>query len=192
MEPRLDRTCTAFADHKMIAKGDIRDVVVKLKEYLKKDTKISFLVFDDLTSAQIELDLRGPTKTVLKKLEDLELSPDKRSGPGRPKLGVQAKEITLLPQHWEWLAIQPGGASVTLRKLVDDAKKKNQSRDQIRQAQEATHKFMTAMAGDLTNYEEALRALYAKDSRTFLKLISAWPKDIRNHTESVSKAAFPS
>jgi hypothetical protein len=116
--------------------------------------------------------------------------PTKKTGPGRPKLGVTAKEVTLLPDHWEWLARQPGGASVTLRKLVEEAKKKNQAKDLVRQAQDAAYKFMTVMAGDLPQYEEALRALYARDAKKLEKMAASWPKDIREHALKLADAAL--
>lgn len=190
MEPRMDRTCTAFAGTKMIASGDVLEVALKVKKYLKDDGKENVLVFDDVTSAQIEFDLRGTVDAVTKRLEAMLEPEEKKSGPGRPKLGVVSKEVTLLPQHWEWLALQPGGASVTLRKLIEEAKKKNFSKDQIRQAQDAVYKFMHAMAGDLPNYEEALRAMYAYDTKQFKKMIAAWPKDIQEHTLKVGREAL--
>ncbi|NUN05362.1 MAG: DUF2239 family protein [Bdellovibrio sp.] len=193
MEPKMDHNYTAFADNKKIASGHVLDVAAKVKKYLMKESKSQVLIFDDDNSAQIEIDFRGTPESVLRRLEtSLAASEDpaKKIGPGRPKLGVTAKEITLLPDHWEWLARQPGGASVTLRKLVEDAKKKNLGKDLIRQAQEAAYKFMTVMAGDLPLYEEALRALYASDAKKFEKMISAWPKDIQEHTWRLAKAAL--
>lgn len=190
MKPQIDRSYTAFVDTKMVASGNVMDVALKVKKYLKDDNKASVLIFDDLTSAQIDLDLRGTTDATIRRLEKLLEPEEKKSGPGRPKLGVISKEVTLLPQHWEWLALQPGGASVTLRKLIEEAKKKNASKDQIRQAQEATYKFMNVMAGDLPQYEEALRALYANETKKFEKMISGWPKDIQEHALKLSQDAF--
>ena len=91
-------------------------------------------------------------------------------GPGRPKLGVVAREITLLPRHWDWLAQQKGGASVAIRKLVDEARRVNEDGDRIRLAQEAAYRFMSAMAGNRPHYEEAIRALFAADSASFRKI----------------------
>lgn len=190
MEPRMDRTCTAFAGAKMIASGDVLEVALKVKKYLKDDGKENVLIFDDITSAQVELDLRGTIDAVTKRMEAMIEPEEKKSGPGRPKLGVVSKEVTLLPQHWEWLALQPGGASVTLRKLIEEAKKKNFAKDQIRQAQDAVYKFMHAMAGDLPNYEEALRAMYAFDAKKFKKMISDWPKDLQVHILKVGREAL--
>jgi hypothetical protein len=187
----MDRPYTAFADSKKIASGDVMNVALKVKKFLKTESKAHVLIFDDITSNQVEIDFRGTVENVTRRLETL-IQPDseKKSGPGRPKLGVTAKEVTLLPEHWEWLAIQPGGASVTLRKLIEEAKKKNSAKDKIRQSQEAAYKFMTVMAGDLPQYEEALRALYASDEKKFEKMISDWPRDIQAHSLKLAAPAF--
>ena len=181
--------CTAFAGPRKIASGDVIQVALKVKRHQEKDGNAAILIFDDLTSRQVELDLRGTADAIIKRLQlasrvteaAAEMGEDKKVGPGRPKLGVVSREISLLPRHWEWLAQQPGGASVTLRKLVEEAKKKNQGKDEFRQAQEVAYKFMSVMAGDLLGFEEALRAFYAKDALKFEKLIAPWPKDIRAH-----------
>ncbi len=191
MLPKKDRTYIAFSEHKKIASGDAIKVAAKVKELLKADSKMSYLILDDENSQQIEIDFRGSVENVTSRLEELfSDGEEKKSGPGRPKLGVTAKEVTLLPDHWEWLARQPGGASVTLRKLVEDAKKKNQGKDLIRQSQEAAYKFMTTVAGDLPQYEEALRALYAADSKKWNDLIALWPKDIRVHATKLAEVAL--
>jgi hypothetical protein len=130
-----------------------------------------FLVFDDQTGRQVEIDTR---------VTNLDL-PEEPRGRGRPKLGVIAREVTLLPRHWDWLATQPGGASVALRKLVDEARKASGDKDRIRKAQEAAYWFMSSIAGNLPGFEEASRALFAYDRRRFSELIAAWPEDIRDH-----------
>lgn len=127
------------------------------------------LVFDDATGKQIDLDLRDATEPV----------GEEPRGRGRPKLGVVAREVTLLPRHWDWLASQPGGASVALRKLVEDASRN--PKEAARAAANAAHNFMHAMAGDRARYEEAMRALFAGDRPKFEAEIAAWPTDIRNH-----------
>ncbi|MBX3041139.1 MAG: DUF2239 family protein [Bdellovibrionaceae bacterium] len=192
MEPRINRQYTAFATDKKIADGEILDVAIKVKKFMnRKEGKTTVLIFDDQTGDQIEVDFRGDVDSVKERLESLLASQlGKKPGPGRPRLGVVAKEITLLPEHWEWLGIQPGGASVTLRRLIEEAKKKNVSRDQIRQAQDRTYKFMTVMAGDLPDYEEALRALYAGDAKSFQTRLSSWPKDIQEHTRKLALEAL--
>jgi hypothetical protein len=133
------------------------------------------LVFDDTTGSQIDLDLRGESR----KIEDDRQVPEPR-GRGRPRLGVIAKEVTLLPQHWDWLNLQPGGASVALRKLVDEARRTSGDRDRVRAAQEAAYRFMSAAAGNLPGFEEATRALFAYDRRKFAQLIANWPEDVRD------------
>jgi hypothetical protein len=109
-------------------------------------------------------------------------------GRGRPKLGVVAREVTLLPRHWEWLNAQSGGASVALRKLVDEARRANGGRDRRRAARDAAYHFMSAMAGNLKNFEEASRALFADDRRKFTGLVAAWPADIRDHVVKLAYA----
>jgi hypothetical protein len=94
---------------------------------------------------------------------------------------VVAREVTLLPRHWQWLGSQPGGASVAIRKLVETARRANQEVDQLRQRQEAAYHFMSAMAGNLANFEEASRALFANDRPLFSELVAGWPTDIRAH-----------
>ncbi len=97
------------------------------------------------------------------------------------RLGVVAREVTLLPRHWDWLAAQPGGASVALRKLVDEARREHGERDRRRLANERAYHFMSALAGDLPGFEEASRALFAGDMPGFRDRIEAWPRDLREH-----------
>lgn len=176
METHNDHSYSAFLDHKLISSGTLSEITELLRS--RKDSAI--LVFDDLTGRVVDIDLRAHIPPVKKKT----------TGPGRPKLGVESKEITLLPRHWDWLSKQPGGASVTLRKLVEEAKKLSQGTDLVREAQDATYQFMRVMAGDLAGYEEALRALYAKNAAKFKQLTNEWPKDIQQHIKRLSKAAF--
>jgi hypothetical protein len=103
---------------------------------------------------------------------------------------VVAREVTLLPRHWDWLAKQPGGASVTLRKLVEDARRANSNVANARDAQERAYKFMSAMAGNRPGFEEATRALFAKDRPAFEKLIRDWPPGIRDYAEALAAGAF--
>ncbi len=110
--------------------------------------------------------------------------------PGRPKLGVVSREVTLLPRHWEWLAAQPGGASVALRKLVDEARKVSSDRQVIRQAQEAAYKFMSALAGNEKGFEEAARALFSRKLHQFELATSTWPKDVRKHALKLANCAL--
>lgn len=194
-------TCTAFEGVRRLASGALKDVALAVKAAIERDGGASVLIFDDQTSRPIELDLRGSASDVLARLADQRDGEASQSEPasdepaasrgrGRPKLGVVAREVTLLPRHWEWLNGQPGGASVALRKLVDAARGASEGKDRMRQAQEAAYRFMTAMAGDLAGYEEATRALYANDAARFDAMTAAWPVDVRDHTRKLAKRAL--
>jgi hypothetical protein len=142
------------------------------------------LVFDDATGKQIDFDLRGSDADITARLQKRfpAAGADAPRTPGRPRLGVVAREVTLLPRHWEWLAEQPGGASVTLRRLVEEARRSGPTnKAKLRQLQERAYHFMSAMAGNFPNFEEASRALFASDMARFRKLIAGWPKDVREH-----------
>ncbi|WP_413290270.1 DUF2239 family protein [Bdellovibrio sp. HCB337] len=184
---------TAFEGEKLLKQGALDEVVLAVKKRLKSHPDASILVFSDLTGKEMDFDLSGSEKEVLQRLQ-IYLSPDEKTkataGPGRPKLGVVAREVSLLPRHWEWLSTQSGGASATLRRLIDDAKKQTSGREILKQAQERTYKFMATMAGNLPHYEEALRALYAKDSKKFKEQIAKWPTDIREHTKKMAEEVF--
>jgi len=181
---------TAFEDHKILAAGRLEEVVLKVRRRLKASPSASILVFSDSTGKLMDFDLRGSEAELIDRLKIFvsteEQSPASVCGPGRPKLGVVAREVSLLPRHWEWLATQSGGASAALRRLIEEARKRPSERELGRQAQERTYKFMTAIAGDLCNYEEALRALYASDKKRFQNLIREWPEDIREHSKKLA------
>jgi len=100
-----------------------------------------------------------------------------------PRLGVVSREVSLLPRHWDWLEQQPNGISAALRRLLDEARKRAPGEERARLAREAAGRFMTAMAGNLPGYEEAARALFAKDHERFTQRIAAWPEDVRLHLE---------
>lgn len=174
------RPCTAFDGPFLLTTGPLRDVALRVRRALADGAAGPVLVFDDADGAVIDLDLRGSEAEILARLAPAEPSPLPR-GPGRPKLGVVAREVTLLPRHWDWLAAQPGGASVALRKLVDQARRANAGSDQRRAMQEAAYRFMAAIGGDLPGFEAAARALFADDIKGFAERIQAWPSDIRDH-----------
>lgn len=170
-------SCTAFAGAQRIASGAPVAVAAAIRRHMDSHPEAAVLIFDDDTAQPVEFDLRGSEHDVTARLGG-----EPQRGRGRPKLGVVAREVTLLPRHWEWLAAQSGGASVALRKLVDAARAANVGKDRKRAAQTAVHRFMTAMAGNLTSYEDALRALYAGDRARFETMTASWPADIRAHT----------
>jgi uncharacterized protein len=189
MDETAQTSCIAFADDRCIASGPLPDVAVKVKAFVDRGEHAPILVFDGATSRQIEIDLRGTAENVLARLGEAADGAAQR-GPGRPKLGVVAREVTLLPRHWEWLSAQPGGASVALRKLVEEARRANLGRDRVRQAQDSAYRFMFAVAGDRAGFEEATRALFAGDPDRFEQCVDAWPDDIRAHAKQLASAAF--
>ena len=190
----------AFEGSKRLASGTLEQVALKVKHVLDTRTQARLLVFDQASSELVDFDHRGSPEQMLKKLahapagvpsETPPLAADTVPvGPGRPRLGVVAREVTLLPRHWEWLNSQPGGASVSLRKLVEQARRANQARDDVRIAGEATYRFMSAIAGHRTGFEEAARALFAGDMAHFWTLVSPWPADIRAHLQDLAAPAF--
>ena len=198
MSPGSGPTCIAFEGDRRIASGDLREVIRAAKEALDRHKDAAIIVFDGKTSATIEIDFRGSMADVLARLPDDAGAPIPAEaaavtvprGPGRPKLGVVAREVTLLPRHWEWLARQPGGASVAIRKLVEAASRTGEDKDRIRQAQEAAYRFMSVTAGNKPHYEEAIRALFAGDAIRFEQRIAEWPDDIRAHTSRLAERAF--
>jgi hypothetical protein len=201
MDKKDLRQCTAFESNRCIASGGLSGVVKKVKEVIDHNKHARVLIFEDLTGELVEVDFRGTMKEVLMRLEkpsdrgDSDILPSKKDqdltrGPGRPKIGVVSREVTLLPRHWDWLNSQPGGASVALRKLVEEARRINSNRDKVRHSQEVAYRFMTAMAGDLAGYEEATRALFAGNRGRFNDLIAAWPADVRDYALKLSDAAL--
>lgn len=181
--------CTAFDGHTMIATGPLAHVVAAAKA--AHDAGQTILVFRDEDARPVDLDLRGDLQAVLARLppEQAAPEPDKR-GPGRPRLGVTAREVTLLPRHWEWLASQPGGASVALRKLVEAALREAEGPDRMRRSREAAYRFMTAAAGDLPGYEEAVRMLFAGDWTAFDARTEAWPADVRDYARRLAEPGW--
>jgi hypothetical protein len=179
---------TAFEGTRLLASGGLRDVAMRAKQAVDQGDGAAILIFDDRTSQPIELDLNGPLGEVLDRLAPLP-SPQPRR-PGRPKLGVVAREVTLLPRHWEWLATQSGGASVALRKLVEEAANQHSGEGRRRLGKEACYRFMHIMASDRPGFEDSVRALYANDSVTFTALTEVWPADIGDHARRLAAPAF--
>ena len=185
-------TVTAFAGDRLLAAGPAAEVALALKAAAAMPGEVALLVFDDRTGRQVDFDMRGSDAEIVARLEPKKDGgePVARRGAGRPKLGVVAREITLLPRHWQWLAEQPGGASVTLRKLVDTARSADAGKAAARTAQRAADRFMTAMLGNRPGYEEAARALYAGDRDRFHALSEQWPADLRDHARRLAEPAF--
>jgi hypothetical protein len=190
---------TSFDGHQRIAAGSLPVNGLAVKQALAAGRAGPLLTFCDQTGQVVEIDIRGSDAEILARLtpegsqhqaSEAALTDSETSGAprgrGRPKLGVVAREVTLLPRHWDWLATQPGGASVTLRKLVEEARRANVDRDRQRRANECAYHFMSAMAGDLAGFEEASRALFANDAAKFRQQTEAWPVDVRDYVRSLA------
>ncbi len=201
------KTYTAFAAEQRIATGPIIEVALKAKELLEASPEATILLFDDETGEVVDVNLHRPAAQLEKRLkkryghaeplateaqESNEPPAPVARGRGRPKLGVVAREVTLLPRHWEWLDSQPSSASVVLRRLVEEARRTHADQDRRQKAQNATYQFLVAMAGNRMHFEETIRALFADDRPRFLQLTESWPVDIRRHAERLSENAFTS
>ncbi len=190
-------SCSAFAGMRCVAQGDLHFVTGAVKQLIDQGETANILIFDDVSSELVEIDFRGTLKAVLNRLPQsvahevvtAEAKVVMRM-PGRPKLGVVAREVTLLPRHWEWLGTQPGGASVALRKLVEAASRANENKDKMRRAQESAYRFMSALAGNQPGYEEAVRALFADQPEQFGVQTEIWPVDVRDHARMLALPAF--
>ena len=187
---------TAFMGQRLLAAGPLAEVALAVMNAGRRPAAPPIVIFSDVTGQPIDLDLRGTEREIIARLPQSapvpetaadEMAAAEPRGRGRPRLGVVAREVTLLPRHWEWLGSQPGGASVALRKLVDGARRANGDADRAREARDAAYHFMSVMAGNLAGFEEASRALFADDRRRFVGLVAGWPDDIRDH---VVKLAF--
>ncbi|MEW5836504.1 MAG: DUF2239 family protein [Pseudomonadota bacterium] len=191
MNPADSTSCTAFDGHRRIASGTPEKVALAVRDHLAQHRTGALLVLDDGSGHALEFDLRGSAEDVRARLRAAapDAAPPPR-GPGRPKLGVVPKEVTLLPRHWEWLARQPGGASVTLRRLVEDARRAGSAKDQARQVSDTLDRAMRTLAGDLPGYEEAARAFWRGERAAFERITRPWPADVRSYVRRLAKPAW--
>ncbi len=186
----------AFTDHKLLASGALLTIALEVKKHLEQHPNQMVLIFSVTTGQQIDIDIRGNEADLVKKFAttDEPENPVNETPPvgkrGRPKLGVVGREVTLLPRHWQWLDTQRGGASATLRRLIEKARKANAHQDLKRHAQDKTNRFISAIAGNLPGFEEATRALFAGDQQRFIDETKNWPKDIQTYTYKFSEDAF--
>lgn len=179
--PIPDPGYTAFDGTRRLASGSLEEVAVAVARASARGHQP--LVFSDATGSQVDPDLRGDEEAIRARHRPAP-APAAEAAPrgrGRPRLGVVAREVTLLPEQWEWLAAQPGGASVALRKLVQQARRSGTDRQRLRQAQERSYKVMVALAGDRPGFEEAARALFAGDLQALAARAEKWPRDVREH-----------
>lgn len=168
-------TYTAFSGYTLIAQAQLADIALKLKQL--GETAETILIFNDQTGRQIDLDLTGSEQQIQQRYSEPE--PEKKVG--RPKLGVISREITLQKKHWDWLDQQSASASAVIRKLIDKELNDPTSESNIMLAKQATDRVMSAMLGNMPNYEEATRALYQGDREVFLKMIQDYPKDLKEY-----------
>lgn len=189
---------TAFAGAHRLARGSYADIAQALASLAEPEQPV--LVFDDATGAPVDAPPRPEHAALLARLEGpaspapaaAAAAPTQapRPAPGRPRLGVVAREVTLLPRHWAWLAAQPGGASAALRRLVEQARKSGDSADERRRASERCYKFMSAIAGHRPGFEEAARALFAGERERFEALVAAWPADVAAHAGELAAPSW--
>jgi uncharacterized protein len=177
-------TLTVFSGPRRIASGSIEQIAATLADTAASGAPL--LVIDDATGRVTDLDLRGSKAEIIARRSG-SVAED-APGRGRPRLGVTAREVTLLPRHWDWLASQPGGASATLRRLVETASRTSAQHDRQRQARDTAYRAMQALGGDLPGYEAALRALYAGDADGFAAALSDWPDDLRAYVLALARA----
>lgn len=179
-----EHLATAFDGDAILARGRLAEVALAVARRLSERPEAMLLTFDDASGRVVDLDLRGTPAEIVARLDS-----GGPRGRGRPKLGVVAREVTLLPRHWEWLSAQPGGASQALRRLIDEARRGDRGETQGRIAREAAYRFMGAMAGDRPGFEEATRALFANDEIGFFRQAASWPADIRTYAQELAWSA---
>lgn len=182
-------TFTAFSGSRCLATGDLETVARAVA--VEAAPQGTVLVFDDGTGRAVDLDLRhGPAHAVADYVaRSTPAEPSPRQGRGRPRLGVVAREVTLLPRHWDWLAAQPGGASAALRRLVDEARHGGEGAGRARAALDAAYRVMSALAGDAAGFEDAARALFAADDARFDAIVEGWPKDVAQYVQRLTQTA---
>lgn len=185
---------SCFDGHRLVASGTPEVAALALKQLRADNAAGPLLVFDNTTGRTRDFDTRGTDAQLLARVAEafppaVEADPETAfddtpatpRGRGRPKLGVVAREVTLLPRHWAWLAEQPGGASVVLRKLVEAASRAGADRDRQRRDTERAYHFLQTIAGDLPGFEEAIRVLFAHGRAGLEMALRSWPEDVRNH-----------
>lgn len=188
MDQVIPITYTAFLEGRCLATGPLHEVAVAVLRAQQTQPEGHLLVLSNASGQSVDLDLRGGEEAVAARYL-VAAPPQAPKGRGRPKLGVVAREVTLLPEHWDWLAAQPGGASVALRKLVHEARRKGGDRDRTRQAHDRAYHAMSILAGNLAGFEEASRALFAGDHERLMAQMAAWPEDVQAYVQQLAEPA---
>jgi len=171
------KSYAAFAADRLISRGPLADVLAAVKLTGADHPAARLLIFENETGREVDFDLRGSLGDVLGRVKTRQAP----KGPGRPRLGVESREVTLLPRHWAWLELQPNGASAALRRLVDGATRHAHPEEASRRRRDAAYRVMSVLAGNRAGFEEAARALFAGNRARFRSLTAKWPKDIRSH-----------
>lgn len=179
-------THVAFSGGRRVAQGVLADVLPALKRREAKDASEPVLVFEIETGRQVDFDLRGSIADVLARVAPPD---DAARGPGRPRLGVVSREVSLLPRHWAWLEEQPSGASAAIRRLVEHAIKTQPGKERAKRIRASLSRVLAAIAGDRPGYEEAMRSLFRGEAEGFEAAIRKWPKDIRDYASDASARA---
>ena len=97
MNDRAMTPCVAFEGSREIASGALIEVASTTKQLIDAGSQNPILIFDDATSLPIEVDFRGTLEDVRDRLrneadENAQAAETARR-PGRPKLGVVAREV---------------------------------------------------------------------------------------------------
>src|SRR4051794_19634460 len=96
---------TAFEENKILVSGRLDEVALKVRRRLTTNPSASILIFSDVSGKEMDLDLRGSESEMMERLSIFISTKEKgapsATGPGRPKLGVVPREVSLLPRHWE-------------------------------------------------------------------------------------------
>lgn len=181
------RRATAFLDGALLSAGDLARVAAAVWEHGAPGV----VVLDDATGRTVDLDLRGGPEALQARYAAASEDEPVPTGPGhpkpghpkpgRPKLGVTAREVTLLPRHWDWLATQRGGASATLRRLIEEARRSTSDADRRAAARDAAYRAMSTLAGDRPGFEEASRRLFAGDLDGLAAVAALWPPAVADY-----------
>ncbi len=160
-------TVTAFLRDQRLTQGALVDVA---RELATTPGGRAAQVFDDVSGDLIKL---SRPEELARALVPTVVSASPRQ-----------EAVGLLTRHLAWLDARPGGASATLRRLVETAARDGTGRD--RRARDAAYRFLSMMAGDRPGFEEACRALYAGDGPRLRAAMDDWPEDVADYVAALA------
>tara|TARA_B100001013_G_scaffold338302_1_gene259147 strand:+ start:260 stop:835 length:576 start_codon:yes stop_codon:yes gene_type:complete len=169
----MSSTYIAIHNKSLIAQGELPAVI---REAQRQFPEAEPCLYKLDNGKRVDIDWRGDAEEVIKRLPAALVPPAEKRG--RPKLGVISKEVTLLPEHWEWLSVQRGGASTTLRRLIDSAMSSMTPAQERRIKQDQLYSMMRVFE-DEAGFEAASRALYRLDEAAFSQAIGNWPEALQ-------------